>query len=147
MPKAFGEKSGTAWGFSPVKPLEDASGRAWKASGRARDKKDLQIPMKTLTWSLVVALLALVGFGSHLAPYDTVIRCLVAAAAIDLMTYAIHNRHHSIAPVSTGIAILYYPVRSLFTFAGNWQRMLVAPSAAPSIAPLSRRDLKEAHIE
>lgn len=147
MSKALAEKSRTAWDVSPVKPLDEALWRAWKASGGAQDKKDLQIPMKTVTWSLVVALLAVVGFWSHLAPYDVVIRCLVAAAAIDLMTYAIQNRHYSIAPVFTGLAILHYPVRPLFIFAGNWQRMLLLLSAVPFIAALRPRDLMEAHVD
>lgn len=140
-------KSSTeTWKTLTVKPLDEARWQAWKEKGCAQDKKDLQTRMKTLTWSLFVALLAVVGFWFQLAPYDIVIRCFVAAGAIGLIANAIHNRHYSIAVVFAGLAILYNPVAPLFASAGNWQRLLVLLSAVPFVASLMRRDLKGAYI-
>src|SRR5579863_9396951 len=140
------KKSTTAWGSPPVKPLDEARGQARKTKGRAPDKANLQTHRKALTWGLIMALLAVVGFWSQLAPYDVVIRCFVAAGAIGLMANAIHHRNYTVAAVFAGLAILYSPVTPLFTFAGNWQRVLVLLSAVPFVASLTRRDLKGAYI-
>ena len=140
-------KSSTeTWKTPIVKPLDEARWQAWKEKGRAQDEKDLQTGMKALTWSLIVALLAVVGFWSQLAPYDIVIRCFVAAGAIGLMANAIHSRDYWIAALLAGLAVLYNPVTPLLAFAGNWQRALVLVSAVPFAASLTRRDLKEAYI-
>jgi len=128
----------------PVKLLEKARWQAWKAKGRAEDKKDLETRMKALTWGSIVALLAVVGFWARLAPYDLVIRSVVAAGSIGLMANAIHNRHYKIAAWFAALAILYNPVAPLFILAGNWQRALVLVGAVPFVASLTRRDSEEA---
>jgi len=146
MPKAVAVKKLTITRESPpVKPFEEARWQAWKAKGRAEDKNDLEMPMKALTWGLIIALLAF-GFWARLAPYDLVIRSVVAAGSIGLMANGIHNRQYTIAARFAALAILYNPVAPLFTLAGNWQRVLVLVSAVPFIASLTRRDLKGAYI-
>ena len=147
MADAVGWKSSTGtWETPAVPPLDEARWRAWKAKGRDQDRKDLQSLMKTVTWGLILALLGVVGFWSHLAPYDIVIRSLVAAGALVLMANAIHSRSFAIAAVFAAMAILYNPVSPTFALAGNWQRVLVVLSAAPFIASLARRNLKGAYI-
>ena len=129
-----------------VEPLDDARWQAWKAKGDAHDKRGLQIRTSALTLGLTIALLALVGFWSQFAPYEIVIRCLIATAAITAAAHAIHNRHYAIAAVFAGLVIFYNPITPLFTLAGNWQRALILLSAVPFAASLAKRDLAGARI-
>jgi hypothetical protein len=147
MSKAVAAKeSTTAWESPPVKPLDDAVWQAWKAKGRAQDKRGREARIKGLKWGSIVALLAVAGVWSQVPSYDIVIRCLLAAGAVGVMFEAFNKRQYALGAVFAGLVLLYNPVAPVFDFSGNWQRVLVVLSAVPFAASLARRDLKEAQV-
>jgi hypothetical protein len=84
---------------------------------------------------------------SQLAPYEIVIRCVLAAVAAGMMFEALNKRQYALAAVFAGLALLYNPVAPVFSFSGNWQRAFVVASAVPFVRSLAWRDLKVAHID
>lgn len=141
------KKSTTAWESPPVKPLDEAVWQAWKARGRDRDRQSRETSKKALKWASIVALLAVAGLWSQLVPYETVVRCVLAAAAAGMMFEAFNERQYALGAIFAGLALLYNPVMPVFSFSGNWQRALVVASAIPFVTSLARRDLKVAHID
>ena len=137
----------TPWESPPVKPLDEAVWQAWKAKGRAQDRKGLETRIKALKWVSIVALLAVAALWSQLTSYEIVIRCVLASAAAGMMFAAFKKRQNALGAVFAGLALLYNPVVPVFVFSGNWQRALVVASAIPFIASLAWRDLKAAHID
>jgi hypothetical protein len=140
-------KSTTAWESPPVKPLDEAVWQAWKAKGRTQDKQGREARIKALKWGSIVALLAVAGLWSQLAPREIVVRCVLAAAAVGTMFEAFNKRQYALGAVFAGLALLYNPVAPVFNFSGNWQRALVVASAIPFITSLASRDPKAAHID
>ena len=140
-------ESTTAWESPPVKPLDEAVWQAWKAKGRAQDQRGRETRIRALKWGSIVALLAVAGLWSQLAPYEVVIRCVLAAVAAGMMFEAFNKRQYALAAVFAGLALLYNPVAPVFSFSGNWQRAVVVASAVPFVTSLAWRDLKEAHID
>ena len=141
------KKSTTAWDSPPVKPLDEAVWRAWKAKGRAQDRQDRDTRIKALKWGSIVAFLAVAGLWSQLASYEIVTRCVLAAVAAGMMFEAFSKRHYVLGAVFAGLALLYNPAAPVFSFSGNWQRALVVASAIPIVTSLGWRDLKAAHID
>src|ERR1043165_7176786 len=108
MSKAGAVKtSTTAWESPPVKPLDEAVWQAWKAKGRAQDRQGRETRMKTLKWGSIVALLALAGLWSQLAPYEIWIRCVLAGVPVGMMFEAFNRRQYALAAVFAGLALLY----------------------------------------
>ncbi len=140
------KKSTTTWESPPVKPLDEAVWEAWKAKGRAQDRKGRETRIKALKWGSILALLAVTGLWSHVTSFDIVIRCLLAAGAVSVMFEAFNKRQYALGAVFAGLALLYNPVAPVFDFSGNWQRALVVLSAVPFAASLARRDMKEAQV-
>jgi hypothetical protein len=131
----------------PAKPLDEAVWQAWKAKGRAQDKRGREARIKALKWGSMVALLSLAALWSQAAPYEIVIRCVLAAAAVGMMFEAFNKRQYALGAVFAALAVLYNPVAPVFNFSGNWQRALVVASAIPFVISLASRDLKAAHID
>jgi hypothetical protein len=140
------KKSTTAWESPAVKPLDEAVWQAWKAKGRAQDRQGRETRIKALKWGSIGALLALAGLWSQLAPYEIVIRCILAVVAGGMLFEAFNKRQYALGAVFAGLVLLYNPVAPVFEFSGNWQRALVVLSAVPFAASLARRNLKEAHV-
>jgi len=142
------KKSTPTWESPPVKPLDEAVWQAWKAKGRAQDRKGRETRVKALKWASIVALLAVFALWSQLVPpYETLVRCVLAAAAVGMMIEAFNKRQYVFGAVFAGLALLYNPVAPVFGFSGNWQRALVIASAIPFVTSLAWRDLKVAHID
>ena len=147
MSDAVGLKGPTNTLTTPAsKPLDEAIWQAWKAKGRAQDKRSREARIKALKWGSIVALLAVAGIWSQVPSYDIVIRCVLAAGAIGVMFEAFNKRQYALGAVFAGLALLYNPVAPVFDFSGNWQRALVVLSAVPFAASLARRDMKEAQV-
>jgi hypothetical protein len=127
-----------------AKPLDEAVWQAWVLKGRAQEERSHAARMKAVKWISLSGLLfaAAAGLWSHLTPYDTVARFLVAAGALVLMFQAFHTRHYALATVFGALALLYNPVTPVFRFSGEWQRALVAASAVPFFASLTWRNAK-----
>ena len=148
MSDAVGLKGPTNTLTTPAsKPLDEAVWQAWKAKGRAQDKRGREARIKALKWGSIVALLAVAGIWSQVPSYDIVIRCVLAAGAIGVMFEAFNKRQYALGAVFAGLVLLYNPIAPVFDFSGNWQRALVVLSALPFAASLPRRDMKEAHID
>jgi hypothetical protein len=96
-------------------------------------------------WVSLEGLLVIAGLWSHLTPYDVVARFAVAAGAIVLMFHAIHAGHYPLSAVFGTLVLLYNPVAPVFSFSGEWQRVVVVVSAAPFVASLASRNLRTKH--
>jgi hypothetical protein len=145
--EAVAKESTTAWESPPAKPLDEAVWQAWKAKGRAQDKRGREARIKALKWLSMVVLLSLAALWSQAAPYENVMRCVLAAAAVGMMFEAFNKRQYALGAVFAALAVLYNPVAPVFNFSGNWQRALVVASAIPFVISLASRDLKAAHID
>ena len=140
------ERPAATWEAPAVKSLDEAVWQAWKAKGRARDRQARETRIKALKWASIVALLAVFALWSQLAPYETLVRCLLAAAAVGMMFETFNKRQYALGAVFAALALLYNPVAPVFSFSGNWQRALVVASAIPFVTSLAWRDLKVAPI-
>jgi uncharacterized membrane protein YccC len=90
-------------------------------------------------WVSIAGLLVAAGFWSQLAPYEVIIRFIVAAGATILMFQAFGARHYAVAAVFGALALLYNPVVPVFSFSGDWQRAMVVATAIPFVATLTWR--------
>ena len=124
------------------KPLDEAVWQAWVEKGRAQERRSSAARLKAVKWVSLAGLLAVAGLWSHLAPYDVVVRFVVAAGAIVVMLHAIHGGHYAFAALFAALALLYNPLAPVFSFSGDWQRALVVASAAPFVASLASRNVR-----
>ena len=132
-----------------AEPLDEAVWQAWVVKGRWQEERGNAARLEAAKWMSLAGLLmaAAAGVWSHLTPYDVVVRFLVAAGALVLMSNAFHNRQYAIATLFGLIAMLYNPVAAVFGFAGEWQRALVVASALPFVASITWRNAKLALID
>jgi hypothetical protein len=82
------EKLQSAWAPPATRPLDEAVWQAWVAKGHAQDRRGSAARITAVKWASIVALLAAAGLWSHLAPFEAVIRFLVTASAIVVMSIA-----------------------------------------------------------
>ena len=141
------KRSTTTWEMPSVKPLDEAVWEAWKAKGRARDRQARERRMKALTWGSIVALIVVAGLWSQLAPYEALVRFVLAAGATAMMFDAFNKRQYALGSFFAGLAVLYNPIAPLFTVSFNWQRGLVVASTVPFIISLAAREFKAAHLD
>jgi hypothetical protein len=133
------------WQPPLAKPLDESVWQAWMVKGRAQDRRSSAKRVKAVKWVSAAALLAGAGLWSRLMPYEVVVRFIVAAGAIVVIFQAFHARHYAFAAVFGALALLYNPVMPVFSFSGDWQRAVVAASAAPFAASLAWRNVRTAH--
>ncbi len=127
----------------PSKRLDETVWQGWMEKGRARDRRSSAARLMAVKWVSLAGLLVVAGLWSHLTPYDVVARFVVAAGAIVLMFHAIHVGHYALAAVFGTLALLYNPVAPVFSFSGEWQRVIAVASAAPFVASLTGRNVRE----
>jgi hypothetical protein len=139
--------SPTVWEPPLSRPLDEAVWQAWVGKGRAQDTRSSTARVKAVNWVSIAALLAAAGLWSFHAPYDIVLRFIVAAGAIVVMFHAFHARHYAFAALLGALALLYNPVVPVFSFSGDWQRAVVVASAAPFVASLAWRNVRTEHNE
>jgi hypothetical protein len=138
-------ESRTVWAAPLSKPLDEAVWQAWAEKGRAQDRRGSAARVKVVKMVSITALLAAAALWSHLTPYAVVVRFIVAAGALAVMLDAFRARHYAFAAVCGALAILYKPLAPVFGFSGDWQRVVVAASAAPFLASLAWRNARTAH--
>jgi hypothetical protein len=85
----------------------------------------------------IAALLATAALGSDFVPWQIVVRLLVAVTAMVVMFQAIHAGHYVLAATFGALVVIYNPLAPAFSFAGDWQRAMVAVSAVPFVASLA----------
>jgi len=127
------------------KPLDEQVWQAWVEKGRARDRRNSAARLVAVKWVSLAGLVVVAGLWSHLTPYDVVARFIVAAGAIIVMSHSIHVGQYALAAVFAAIALLYNPVAPVFSFSGEWQRVVVVVSAAPFVASLASRNVRTKH--
>lgn len=127
----------------PSKAIDESAWQAWVAKGRAQERQSNAARVKAVKWVSIAALLVAAGLWSQLTTYDVVVRFLVAAGAIVVMSNLFHVRNYTFAAVFGALALLYNPVVPVFSFSGDWQRTVVAASAAPFAAALAWPQFKE----
>lgn len=139
---AVSEERQSTWAPPAAKPLDEGVWQAWVAKGRAQDRRSGAALAKAVTWVSIAGLLAAAGLWSHRAPYEIVLRFIVAAGAIVVMFQAFQARHYAFTAVFGALALLFNPVVPVFSFSGDWQRVLVIASAVPFIASLAWRKVR-----
>ncbi len=137
--------SGKAWALPPTQPFNETAWQAWVAKGRTHDKRGSAARGKLVRWIPIAALAVTVALWSQVAPYETAVRFLVAAAAIVVMFQAFHDRHYAIAALFAAMALLYNPVVPVFSFTGGGWRVLVIASVVPFVASLAWRNSGRQH--
>lgn len=131
------EELQNAWVPPAARPLNEAVWRAWVAKGRARDQRSSAARTKAVKWASIAGLLAAAGIGSHLGPFEVVVRFLVTASAMVVMFQAFKARDHAVAAVFGALALFYNPVAPTFSFSGDWQRAVVVATAVLFVASLA----------
>jgi hypothetical protein len=130
------EESHRAAAPPAARPLDEAVWQAWVAKGRAQDRQSSAARTKAMKWISAAGLLAAAGFWSHPGPFEFVIRLLVSASAIVVMFQSLQARYYAVAAVFGALALFYNPVAPLFSFSGDWQRVVVVTSAVAFVASL-----------
>ena len=128
-----------AWTPPPAKALDKEVWQAWLAKNREQSRRSAAAWTKAVKWVSIASLLAAAVIWSHLAPFDIVIRFVVTAGAIVVMSQAFEARQYTIALAFGALALLYNPVAPVFNFSGDWQRAVVAASTIPFAASLAWR--------
>ena len=129
-----------SWAPPETRPLDEAVWNAWVVKNRARERRNSAARMKAVKWVSIIGLLALAGLWSRIAPFDIVVRFIVATGAMAVMLHAFHARHYLAAAVFAALVVLYNPVAPAFSFSGDWQHALVFASVAPFVAALAWPD-------
>jgi hypothetical protein len=110
--------------------------QAWVAKGRAQDRRSSEVRIRAGKWVSIAALLAAELLGSHLAPFDILVRSIVTGGALVILLQAFQTRRYVCAVIFGALALLYNPVALVFRFSGGWQLAVVVVSAAPFVESL-----------
>jgi len=137
--------SGNVWALPPTQPFNETAWQMWVAKGRTHDRRASATRGKLVRWIPIAALAVTVALWSKAAPYETVVRFLVAAGAIVVMFQAFHDRHYAVAALFAALGLLYNPVVPVFSFSGGGWRALVIASIVPFAASLAWRDSRRNH--
>src|SRR5437879_2724081 len=128
----------------PAAPLNEAVWQAWVLKGRAQEQRSYNARIKAVKWMSLagLAVAAAAGLWTDVTEYEVVLRFLVGAGALALMSQAFHARHYAFGIVFGALALLYNPVAPVFSFSGDWQRVLLVVTALPFVASLTSRNPK-----
>lgn len=140
-------KSQSASAPPATRPMDEGVWRAWVAKGRAQDRRTTAAQIRAVKWASISALLAAAGIWSNLVPFETVVRFLVAASAMVVMFQAFQSRHHAGAALFGTIALIYNPLAPVFSFSGDWQRVVVVASAVPFVVSLAWPNGRNARMD
>lgn len=129
-------------GLPLARPLDEAVWQTWILKGRSQQVRSRLAWRKAVKFMSLAGLLlaAAAGVWPDLLPYHVVIRFIVAAGATVLMFRAFASRDYVFGPLFGVLALLYNPVAAVFSFSGEWQRVLVLASAFPFVVSLSWRE-------
>jgi hypothetical protein len=127
-----------------AKPPDEAVWKAWVAKGRASERRHSARRFTVVKLVSIVVLLTTAAVWSNLAPLDIVVRFIVAVCAAAVMLQTFRARNYAFAAVFGALALLYNPLVSVFSFAGDWQRFVTAASVIPFLIALAWRDVGQA---
>ena len=106
-----GQQANSGWTPSGMRSLDESVWQAWVAKGRAKDKrKRARLSASVRYVVIAVLLLVAAGVGSNLAPYDVIVRFIVAAGALFIALHAFRSAAYAVAIVFGLIALLYSPI-------------------------------------
>lgn len=126
----------------PFKPIDEGIWQAWVEKGRARDRRRSATLLMAVKGLSFAGLLVIAALWPRVTPYEVVARFVVAAGSLVLMFHSIDARQYALAAVFGALALFYNPVASVFSFSGDWQRVVIVASAAPVVASLAARNLR-----
>ena len=141
------QESRVQWERPIPKPLDEVMWQTWIAKGRERDRRSRVARGEAVKWLSITTLLVAAGLWTQAAPYDIVVRFIVASGAIIIMFQQLQSRHYAFAAVFAALVLLYNPLALVFNFSGDWQRALVVTSAVPFIASLAWRNARTTHTD
>ena len=98
---------------SAASPLDEAVWKEWLAKGHAREQRNSARRFKVVKLVSIVVLLTTAAFWSCLAPFDIVVRFIVAVGAVVVMLQTLHARNYASA---AALALLYQPGRTRIQF-------------------------------
>lgn len=133
------------WERAATVPLNEAAWQAWIQKGRVRDRRRNGRTAKVVACVSILGLIAAAGLWTHLTPYEIIVRFVVGLGAAAAMIQAFRERHYVFAALFAALVVIYNPVFPVFSFSGDWQRVLLALSAVPFAASLALRDRRPAH--
>ena len=137
--------SGKVWAPPPTPPLNETAWRAWVAKGRTHDRRIGAARGKLVRSVPIAALAVTVAVWSQAAPYESVVRFIVAVAAMFVTFQAFQERHYAVAALFAALALLYNPIAPVFRFLGGGWRALVIASIVPFAVSLFWRDSPRKH--
>lgn len=132
-------KQPTQWAPPDSEPLNEALWQAWKAKGRARERRNQARWREAVKLASIVCLVVTAGAWSAVASFEVVVRSIVTLGAILVMAQSVRSRSYAVAGMLAVVALVYNPVAPVFGFAGDWQRAVVLASTIPFVASLYRR--------
>ncbi len=138
--------SGKVSALPLTQPFNETAWQVWVAKGRNHDTRGSAARGKFVRWIPIAALLLTAALWSQIAPYETMVRFIVAAGATVVMFQALYGKHYAVAALFAALALLYNPVVPVFSFSGVVGRTLVIASIVPFAASLAwpaRRTTKE----
>ena len=125
-----GEQANSGWNPSEMRSLDESVWQAWVAKGHAIDKrKRARLSASVRYVVIAVLLLVAAGVGSNLAPYDVIVRFIVAGGALFVALHAFRSAAYAVAIAFGVTALLYNPIAPAFGFVGEWQRVTVLATA------------------
>jgi hypothetical protein len=136
-----------AWVPPAAKPRNEAVWQAWLRKGQVHDRRGTAVRSKLVRYIPIAALLVAAGLWSQMAPYEVVVRFIVAAGATVVMFQELNARQYGMAAVFGALALLYNPVVPVFSFSDGGQRALVVASVAPFAVSLAWRKLSKLNEE
>lgn len=137
--------SGNVWALPPTQPFNETAWQMWVAKGRTHDRRGSAARRKLVRWIPIAALAVTAALWAQVAPYETVVRFIVAAGAIVVMFQAFDERHFAVAALFAALAVLYNPVVAVFGFSGGGWRALLIASIVPFAASLAWRESRRKH--
>jgi hypothetical protein len=123
------QRGNSGFGTPEMKPLDQAVWQAWLAKGRARDNRNRATLNASIRYFVTAVLLVAGGVWSSVAPYHVMVRFVVTAGAMFMMLQALRSANYGVAGLYGAVALVFNPVAPAFTFAGEWQRVLVMGTA------------------
>ena len=136
------------WVVPETTPLNEKAWEKWFVRTEVGARRGIAARLTEMTWLSIATLVTAAFVWPETSVFETVTKFIVTAGAIFLVAHFYNRRNYAIAVVSGALALRYNPVFPAFNFTGEWQRAVVAMSAAPFAASLSglvSRDMETHH--
>lgn len=125
-----GQQVNSGWTPSGMRSLDESVWQAWVAKGRGIDRrKRARLSASVRYVVIAVLLLVAAGVGPNVAPYDVIVRFIVAAGALFIALHAFRSAAYGVASVFAAVGLLYNPIAPMFELTGDWQRVTVLGTA------------------